>query len=95
MTNILIVYYYKQYPPRATIADHLYSFQRHSGQRCFYLNLAVQDVSGYLLKIPLDLIVFHTIFLSTRWHLPTFERAVEKARLLKNNPAVKVALPQD
>lgn len=95
MHNILIVYYYLQYPPRATIMDHLYSFARHSGQRCFYLNLAVRDVPRYLVDSPFDIIVFHNIFLSTRWHLPIFERAMKKARCLKENPAVKVALLQD
>lgn len=95
MRNILIVYYYLQYPPRATIMDHLYSFARHSGQRCFYLNLAVRDVPAYLENFPFDIIVFHNIFLSPRWHLPIFERAVKKAHCLKENPSVKVALLQD
>ena len=98
MGNILIVYcyhQYHQYPPRAAVMDHLYSFERHSGQRCFYLNLALQGVPSYLLKIPFDLIVFHTKFLASRWILPRFKRAAEKVRPLKNNPAVKVALPQD
>ena len=95
MRNILIVYYYAQYPPRISVLDHLYSFQRHSGERCFYVNLAVKKIPRYLLRIPFDLIVFHTAFLSNRWHLPGFERALKRAELLKNSSAVKVALPQD
>jgi hypothetical protein len=95
MQNILIIFYYGKYPPRTTIIDHLYSFQRHSGQRCFYLDLAVQNIPKYIDKIDFDLIIFHTIFLSARWHLPTFTRIVEKVRLLKGNPAIKIALPQD
>jgi hypothetical protein len=95
MRNILIVYYYAQYPPRISVLDHLYSFQRHSGERCFYVNLAVKKIPPYLLRIPFDLIVFHTAFLSNRWHLPAYERALKRAEFLKNSSAVKVALPQD
>jgi hypothetical protein len=39
--------------------------------------------------------VFDTTFLSNRWHLPAFDRALKRARVLKKSPAVKVALPQD
>lgn len=95
MRNILIVYYFAQHPPRISVLDHLYSFEKHSGERCFYVNLAVQRIPRYLLKIPFDLIVFHTVFLSNRWHLPAFERALKRVRHLKKSPAVKVALPQD
>ena len=95
MRNILIVNYYAQYPPRVSVLDHLYSFRRHSGQRCFYVNLAVKRIPRYLLSIPFDLIVFHTAFLSNRWHLPAFNRALKRADVLKNSSAVKVALPQD
>lgn len=95
MRNILIVYYHTQYPTHVSILDHLYSFRRHSKARCFYFNLSVRKIPRYLLKIPFDLIVFHTIFLSNRWHLPTFKRALKRARVLKNFAAIKVALPQD
>jgi hypothetical protein len=92
--NILICYY-GDYPTRTTIIDHLYSFQRYSGQRCFYLDLAAQKVPGHLLRIPFALIIFHTKFLSARWDLETFNRIVDKVRPFKRNPAVKVAIPQD
>jgi hypothetical protein len=95
MNNILIVFYYYQYPMRATIRDHLYSFRKYSAHRCFYLNLAVREVPWYVRKIPFDLIIFHTIFLSSRWSLKLFDAAVDKARSLKSMRAVKIALPQD
>ncbi len=94
MQNILICYYGK-YPTRTTILDHLYSFERYSGQRCFYLDLATQKVTRQLLQIPFDLIIFHTIFFSARWNLEMFQAIVKKVRPLKNTPAVKVAIPQD
>jgi hypothetical protein len=93
--NILILYHYTDYPLRVTIQDHLYSFQRHSGHRCFYLNLANRSVPAYLKAIPFDLIVFHTVFLSLRWDRAAFERLAEKVRGLKTFPAVKIVLPQD
>lgn len=94
MYNILICYHGK-YPTRTTILDHLYSFQRYSGQRCFYLNLAVENLPAYFLQIHFDLIIFHTVFLSTRWHKETFRKVINKVRLLKTSTAVKIALPQD
>lgn len=94
MKNILICYYGK-YPTRTTILDHLYSFERYSGERCFYLDLATQKLSGSLRRIPFDLIIFHTIFLSARWNAEMFRTIVKKVRPLKDSSAVKVVIPQD
>jgi len=93
VANILIVYYFKTYPLRVNIADHLYSFERYAPHRCYYLNLAVRRLPKYLLNVPFDLIVFHTTFLSQRWG--EFDHLVQKARLLKKLKAVKIVLPQD
>jgi hypothetical protein len=46
-------------------------------------------------KTSWDLIIFHTIFLSSRWTREAFLRAIEKVRFFKDSPAIKVALPQD
>lgn len=94
MFNILICYY-GEYPARISNIDHLYSFGRYSGQRCFYLDVGVQRIPQYLLEIPFDLIIFHTNFLSARWDLHIFQRIVEKVRPLINSSAIKIALPQD
>ncbi|HEX8747020.1 MAG TPA: hypothetical protein VF717_07450 [Pyrinomonadaceae bacterium] len=95
MYNVLVIYCGDQYPVRATIKDHLYSFQRYSKQRVFYLNLSVRSVPWYFRFMRFDLIIFHTIFLSTRWTAGYFEKMLRKARPLKALDAVKVALPQD
>lgn len=96
MANILIVYYYNQeYPLRATIADHLYSFQKYAQHNCLYLNVAVREIPSYLRKVRIDLIIFHTIFLSARWNRLLFRHVVHKVSALKDVDAVKVALPQD
>lgn len=94
--NILVLYRYGEYPPRATIWDHLYSLERYSGHRCFYVNLLVRPLPAWLLRtVPLDLIFFHTTFLSARWSEEAFAAMVRKAAPLKAHSAVKVALPQD
>lgn len=93
--NILIVYYYDEHPPRMAIWDHLYSFRRYSSHNCYYLNLAVYEVTDYIASIPFDLVIFHTTFLGTRWNLDGFRQLVEKIDALKRLPAVKAALPQD
>jgi len=93
--NILIIYRCRQYPLRSSIRDHLYSFKRYSGARCFYFNASVRRVPHWLLTIPFDLIVFHTTFLSGRWSPRLFAKLTDKIRKIKDLPAVKVALPQD
>jgi hypothetical protein len=95
MANILILYDYRQYPVRATVRDHLYSFKKYSSHRCFYLNVGMCEIPWYVKKISWDLIIFHTIFLSSRWTRELFVRNTEKVRFLKYSNAIKVALPQD
>jgi len=95
MTNILILYYDLPYPIRVTIRDHLYSFRRYSSHRCFYLNVAVHGIPWYVKKIHWDLIILHTILLSSRWTRELFIKNVEKMGFLRNSDAIKVALPQD
>jgi hypothetical protein len=92
---ILIIYYAREYPLRATIFDHLYSFRRHSGRPCCYLNLAERRPGRHLAHVRFDAVVFHTTFLSQRWDLEHFQRLVDKARPLCDLAGVKIALPQD
>lgn len=96
MANILIAYYYRRpYPPRASVRDHLESCGKYSGHRCFYANLGVWKVPSWLGRVPFDLIIFHTTFLSCRWGPLRFERLLRNARPLKRSPARRIALPQD
>jgi hypothetical protein len=95
MYNILVIHAADRYPMRATVREHLYSFQRYSGHNCFYLNLGACDLPSYIASIPFDLIVFHTTFLSTRWTPELFAQLRAKALPLKRMSAVKAALPQD
>jgi hypothetical protein len=97
MLNILNVYYYKnEYPPRATISDHLYSFRKYTPHNCYYLNVAVRRaVPSYLRGVRFDLVVFHTVFFSARWDRALFRSLMRDLAPLKDFGGVKVALPQD
>ena len=93
--NILIVYGLLQHPLRSAIKDHLYSFRRYAGGRCVYLNMHARSVPRWVLRTHFDAVVFHTTFLSQRWHPHVFERLRQRARPLLGVGDVRVALPQD
>lgn len=95
--NILVLYHYEgEYPVRAATADHLYCFGKYAGPRCVYVNLAFRRIPRYVKRIKFDLVIFHTLFLSARWHRALFEGVLETVAVLKSQTgAVKVALPQD
>jgi hypothetical protein len=91
----LIVYALEQYPLRTTVRDHLYSFARWSRMDCAYVNLQVRRPERVLSQLRPDVIVFDTTFLSSRWDLSRFEWLVDRAAPLRDDAAVKVAIPQD
>ena len=94
--NILIVYTNSVWPMRSTIGAHLAAMEQYPGARCVYWNTARGSVPRRVLSLPLDLIVFHTTFLSERWRAPLFEAARTSVRALRDRvDAPKVALPQD
>lgn len=93
--NILVVYCNNEHPPRRAVHDHLYSFARYGDARCFYFNAAFRPIPAWLLAVRYDLILFHTVFLSCRWHRPTFEKAVDRVRPLRDLDVTKAVLPQD
>lgn len=95
MTNILIVYYYFQFPPRVTHLEHLYSFKKYSSGRCFYLNVAAHCIPSYVKEFPWDMVIFHTFFLSARWMREIFIKNMQKVDFLKSSDSVKITLPQD
>ena len=92
--NILVVYYAVTWPMRATIHEHLYSFQKYSPHRVFYVNLAARRIPKYFSQIPFDLILFHTIFLG-RWDRESFRALMDQVQPLATRGAVLAGLPQD
>jgi hypothetical protein len=98
MYNILVIYHYDnryEFPVRATKWDHLYSFRHYSPHRHYYLNVAFHKLPNYLIHVKFDLVIFHTIFLSSRWDLSLFKQLVDEVESLKLIKAIKVVMPQD
>lgn len=93
--NILFIYYSTTFHLRPSQKEHLLSFHKYSGRRCFYLNLAVRRVPRYLYRIPFDVIIFDWFFLGVRWNKDVARKGLNRARSLKSIKAVKIALPQD
>ena len=97
MSNILVVYFHgaDEFPVRATVWDHLYSFERYAPHRCFYVNMAVRRLPSFITHVKFSSIVFHTTFLSTRWDLSLFAHLMKESQSLKHIRTIKLALPQD
>lgn len=96
MPNVLVVYYYtRPYPPRASIRDHLQSFGRHASGHAFYFNAALRTRPWWARLVQFDLVVFHTTLLSVRWNRPRFERLMKRLAWLRGVPCPKAAIPQD
>jgi len=93
--SILVLYHSRLAPVRPAIADHLFSFRRHGGRRCIYINLAVRSVPSWIHRLDIDLVVLHTILLSDRWQPDDFRDVVLRMRPLKRVRAPRVAIPQD
>ena len=93
--NVLVVYALRQYPVRDTLRDHLYSFGRYSRSRCFYLNLALRDVPRVTGRLGFRAVVFHTSFLSYRWHPEGWRKLIGRAAPLREVGEIRVAIPQD
>jgi len=92
---ILVLYYSLRAPLRANLADHVYAFRRYSGRRCVYINLAIRSIPAWVDRIGVDLVVFQTLLLASRWHPPTFRRVRAKLAPIRRLRCTKVAMPQD
>lgn len=93
--KILIVYYQVRKSDRNTIDEHLYAFDRYSGEECHYLNVFF-GIPRYITKIPFDLIIYHYTFTSLKWDGgPRFRAYLDKFGILKGLSGYKVAIPQD
>lgn len=101
MSNLLVVYGAKSYPLRATTEDHLYSFRRYSGQRCFYFNMLMlrkpwyRKVPSFLRRVSFDLVIFYLDLLNLQWPPYSLESFDAQAGYFRSLQTVKVALVQD
>src|SRR3954453_12527881 len=95
MPDILIVYSVAQWPPVATVHDALYSLERHSSARCWYLNLGVRRLPLWARRVRFDAVVFHTTFLWDRVNAPRMQRHLRRLSRLAGVGRHRLALPQD
>lgn len=93
--NILIIYRCRQYPLRGAAESDLFSFRRYVDENVFYLNAAVRSFPRLFARLPFDLVVFDSSFLSGLWSPKRFAQSLERFAALRTSAAVKVALPQD
>jgi hypothetical protein len=95
--SLLIVYGLMQHPLRSTVDDHLYSFRRYAGARCFYVNAMLRPVPAWIARGPHDAVIFHTSLLSAlRWgDEPMAELLLARARAAAGAAPLRIALPQD
>jgi len=93
MARILVIYHHHQ--PRQSITDHLRSFARVGGHDCYFLDTAVWGIPKWASRLPVDLVIFHTTFLSQRWDPEYFRILLRKSSIFRNARMVKVAIPQD
>jgi hypothetical protein len=92
--NVLVVTWLCQ-RHRGSTLEMLYSFERWSRARCFYLNTSVRRLPRWTRVIDFDLVIFDPLFLISRWIPEVFERLCRRVAPLRHWPGVKVALPQD
>ena len=95
MATVLVVYHSNRAPLRKSIEDHLYCFERYGGHDCIYVNAAVRGLPRHLFRGGVDVVIFHTTFLSTRWNKAKFRKYVRRVRRLAALDVPKVAMPQD
>jgi hypothetical protein len=92
---ILVLYHAPRTPLRQAVADHLYSIRRYSGRPCIYVNLAVRRIPSWIERVDIDLVVFHTILLSTRWYPEAFRDIARRLRPVTRLSCPRIAIPQD
>lgn len=95
MGSILVLYHAPHLPLRTTVSDHLQSIGRYSGRPCIYINLARRRIPAWIGRLQIDLVVLHTILLSTRWEPELFADMAERMAPIKRLRCPIIAIPQD
>lgn len=93
--TIVVAYAARDYPLRATIAEHLYAFRRYADADCLYVNLGIGGVPAHVRRARADMVVLHTSLLSTRWDPELFATVRARAEPLRELGRVRAAMPQD
>jgi hypothetical protein len=93
--SILVLYHAPHLPLRRTVSDHLNSIRRYSGRPCIYINLARRQIPRWIDRLQIDLVVLHTILLSTRWEHDLFMEMTQRMQPIKKLSCPVIAIPQD
>ncbi|MBM3667237.1 MAG: hypothetical protein FJW90_07110 [Actinobacteria bacterium] len=93
--NVLIAYGLLQHPLRATIREHLYSFERYGSCRYFYVNFGVRRFPRWLGKVNFDAVILHHTLTGQRMAPPVYNWQLRRAGALRELAPLRVALIQD
>ena len=93
---LLFVYYARdEWPIRAVLASQFRAFRTMAGCHCVAVNMAFPVPLDLLARLRFDVVIWHTTALALRWFPAGLEPLRPLARLLANQPLLRVALPQD
>lgn len=93
---LLFVYYARdEWPIRAVLASQFRAFRSLGGCHCVAVNLAFPVPLALLARLQFDVVVWHTTALALRWFPAGLSPLRPLARLLAEQPVLRVALPQD
>ncbi|MCI5056166.1 MAG: hypothetical protein MRY83_08660 [Flavobacteriales bacterium] len=94
--KILVLYANAFYPMHDTYRVHLRCFKRYSKHLVFYFNVDTGPLPKRLQKVDFDVIIFHTLFMSSR-HLGRehFGTLLDRISFLTDSKALKLIMPQD
>ena len=95
MGSILVLYHAPHLPLRTTVSDHLNAIRRYSGRSCIYINLARRRIPTWIDRMQIDLVVLHTILLSTRWEPELFAEMARRMEPIRRLSCPVIAIPQD
>jgi len=96
MAKILVLYYTRQYPMRASQRDFLFSFKKHAvGHECYYLNAFTNFYPTTLKKQKFDLVIFTWSFLGSRFLRENYKELLKKFEFIKHYSCNKIMMPQD
>jgi len=96
MAKILVLYYTRQYPMRASQRDYLFSFKKYAfGHECFYLNTFTNFYLNSLKKKNFDLVILTWSFLDSRFMRDNYIRLLEKFSFINDFSCPKIMMPQD
>lgn len=97
MAKILVIYYTRKFPMRASQRDYLFSFKRYAGKRneCYYVNLFSNAYLNLYKNVSFDLVIFTWSFLDSRFMRESYISSLHKIDFITNLPCPKIMMPQD